>query len=305
MKAALLNEWGTVPQYADIPAPPPPSADEVQIRVIAAGTHRLVRFRTTGKHFSATKLPHIPGSDGVGRTIPDGKLVYFTTFWEKGSFAEIVNVAKREVTAIPEDANPVQIAGLTNPALSSWMAIKARTWNLPEKFTVLIMGATTTSGAVALSVARMLGAGKVIGAARDVKTTESLGYDGVVALTSDPERTDYSVVENVDLILDYIYGPATLQLFKALKPMRPVQYVQIGTLAAPTMDLPGDVLRAKDITIRGAAPGSYSMQTLAQEMPKMFAAIKGLPKQNFKVIPLEDVQNQWMDEKNRLVFTMD
>ncbi|KAH7406674.1 hypothetical protein DE146DRAFT_648088 [Phaeosphaeria sp. MPI-PUGE-AT-0046c] len=304
VKAAIVNEWGVVPQYTDIPAPPNPSADEVQIRTIAAGTHRLVRGRVAGKHFSATTLPHIPGSDGVGRTIPDGKLVYFTTFWQKGSFVEVVNVAKREVTPIPEDSDTVQIAGLANPALSSWMAIKARTSNLPAKFSVLVLGATTISGAVLSHIARMLGAGKVLGAARNVKAIEALGYDGAVELKSDPTETDYTLAEDVDLILDYIYGPPTLQLFKALKPTKPVQYVQIGTLASTTMDLPGDLLRAKDITIRGAAPGSYSMQILAQELPKMLEALKDLPKQDLKVVPLSEVQTQWADEKNRLVFTV-
>ncbi|OAL04672.1 GroES-like protein [Phaeosphaeriaceae sp. SRC1lsM3a] len=304
VKAAIVNEWGAIPQYAEMPAPANPTADEVQIRVIAAGTHRLVRARAAGKHFSATTLPHIPGSDGVGRTIPDNKLVYFTTFWQKGSFVEVVNVAKREVTPIPEESDPVQIAGLANPALSSWMAIKARTSNLPEKFSVLVLGATTTSGAVSSHIARMLGAGKVIGVARNVKAMEALGYDEVVELKSDPAETDYSSAEDVDLILDYIYGPPTLQLFKTLKPTKPVQYVQIGTLASPTMDLPGDLIRAKDITMRGAAPGSYSMQILAQELPKMLEALKDLPKQDLKVVPLSEVQTQWPNEKNRLVFTV-
>lgn len=302
IKAAIVNEWGAIPEYVDVSTPPSPSPDEVQIRVIAAGTHRLVRGRAEGKHFSATTLPHILGSDGVGRTIPDGKLVYFTTFWQKGSFVELVNVAKREVTEISEDSDPVQIAGLANPALSSWMAIKARTSNLPERFSVLVLGATTTSGAVSSHIARMLGAGKVIGVARNVTAMKALGYDEVVELKADPAETDFTLVEDVDLVLDYIYGPPTLQLFKALKPTKPVQYVQIGTLASPTMDLPGDLLRSKDITMRGAAPGSYSMQILASELPKMLEALKDLPKQKLKVVPLSEVHSQWLDEKSRLVF---
>lgn len=60
-----------------------------------------------------------------------------------------------------------------NPALSSWMAIKARTKDLPENFTILIMGATTVSGTVAISLARKLGAGKVIGVARNAETLEN------------------------------------------------------------------------------------------------------------------------------------
>jgi NADPH:quinone reductase-like Zn-dependent oxidoreductase len=301
IKGAIIKTWGTTPTYTSLPTPPPPSTGEVQIRVIAAGIHRLVRGRTTGKHFSATKLPHIPGSDGVGRTTHDNKLVYFTTFWEKGSFADIVNVAERDVIPLPEDLDPVQVAGLVNPALSSWMSIRARTRDLPQDFSVLIVGATTTSGMVAASVARILGSGKVFGAARRMEGLENAGYDGLIQLKENPEETDYSSVAEVDLVLDYIYGPAIVHLFKALKPMRAVQYVQVGTLASTSVDLPGDLLRAKDITMRGSAPGSYSMEVLAQEMPKMLASLKDVPKQKFKVVELKDIETEWVDEKSRIV----
>jgi len=107
MKAAQITSWNTTPTYVDLPSPPAPTATQVQIKVLAAGIHRLVRLRTTGTHPSATQLPHIPGSDGVGRTLPDGKLVYFSTFWEGGSMAELVNVDRTQVTEIPEDADPV------------------------------------------------------------------------------------------------------------------------------------------------------------------------------------------------------
>ena len=304
MKAALVNEWGTIPKFQDVDSPPPPTTDQVQIKVLAVGAHRLVRTRTTGKHFSATKLPHLPGSDGIGRTVSDGKLVYFTTFWEAGSYAEVVNVAKSQVTPVPEDADPVQLAGLVNPALSSWMALTSRTTNLPEKFSVLIIGATTTSGKVALQLARILGAGQIIGAARNPRAVESHGFDELITLENDPATTDYSKAEDVDVVLDYIYGPTTLQLFRALKPTTPVQYVHIGAMSTPTLTLPGDVLRSKDITVRGSAPGSFTMKALAQEMPKMLAAVKNLPKQDFRIVPLEDIESAWPDEKNRIVFTV-
>jgi NADPH:quinone reductase-like Zn-dependent oxidoreductase len=304
MKAARITEWNTTPKLVDISAPPAPGPDEVQIRVLAAGVHTLVRSRLTGKHFSATTLPHIPGSDGVGRTIPDNKLVYFTTFWEKGSFAEIVNVTKRDVTPMPEDSDPVKVAGLINPALSSWMAFKARTFNLPKDFSVVVLGGTTVSGAIALSLARILGAGKVIGVARNVPAMQALGYDDTIELQSDVAKTDYSKVENVDVVLDYIYGPATVALFNALKPTTPVQYIQIGALSSPTADLPAALLRAKDISMRGAAPGSYSMEKLAEELPKLLEVMKDVKAPIFKVVSLDNVEREWPDSKSRLVFTV-
>jgi NADPH:quinone reductase-like Zn-dependent oxidoreductase len=303
MKAALINKWGDTPKYVDTENPPlpAPDAEEVQVKVIAAGLHRLVRGRATGQHFSANILPHILGSDGVGRT-PDGKLVYFSTFFQKGSFCEFVNIKKRELIPIPDNADPVRVAGMVNPLLASWMSIKARTFNLPENYTCLVLGATSTSGKLALSVAKHLGAGKVFGAARNAKAIESAGFDGAIELKDPLDKTDFGLVENVDLILDFIYGPATVEMFKGLKPMTPVQYVQIGTLSQPTMDFPGELLRAKDITLRGAAPGAYSGAAMAAELPNIIAAVPSLDGGDFKVVPLEDIETAWADMKNRYII---
>jgi hypothetical protein len=73
----------------------------------------------------------------VGGRVPDGKLDYFSTFWEKGSLSEYFNITKSDVAHLPGDADPVRVAGLLNPGISSWMAIKARTSNLPPNFFVL------------------------------------------------------------------------------------------------------------------------------------------------------------------------
>jgi NADPH:quinone reductase-like Zn-dependent oxidoreductase len=303
MKAALITAWGQEPQYADTETPsvPGPDSDEVQVKVIAAGLHRLVRGRATGQHFSATKLPHILGSDGVGRT-PDGKLVYFSTFWEKGSFTEYVNVKKQELVPVPEDADPIRVAGMVNPLMASWMALKARVFNPPEKFSVLVMGATSTSGTLALSVARYLGAGKVYGCARNEAAMKSMGYDGIVTLKEPAEETDFSAVQDVDVILDFVYGPATLQLFKALKPTTPTQYVQIGTVASNILELPGDLIRSKDVTIRGAAPGAYSNAAIGAELPHIVAAASKLEGGKFKVVPLKDIGTAWADMKSRYII---
>jgi NADPH:quinone reductase-like Zn-dependent oxidoreductase len=303
MKAAQITSWGEIPKYVDVPAPPTPAdSNTVQIKVLAAGIHRLVRFRTLGTHFSATKLPHIPGSDGVGRTIPDGKLVYFSTFWEAGSLCEIVNVPVGDVTPVPESADPVLVAGLVNPSMSSWMALRLRTENLPPNFTALIVGATSVAGGIALGLSRTLGAGKVIGCARNEKAMNAMGYDDVVVLREPATDTDFSsIAADVDVILDYVYGPITAHLLSSLKPRRGTQYVQIGTLADSNISLPGAVLRSKNLTLRGAAPGAYSAEEAARENPGLMNAVAAIKDQKFKVIDLKDIEKEWPDEKTRIV----
>jgi len=241
--------------------------------------------------------------------VPDGQLVYFSTFWETGSMAEYVNVPRADVTffpsAVAESAvvvDPVNVAGMVNPAMSSWMALKARVFDAPKDFSVLILGATSTSGGIGLTLAKKLGAGKVYGAARKGAAIKAMGYDGAVELKDPLTETDWSAIGgHVDVILDYVYGEATVELFKALKPKGPIQYVQIGTLASETAAIPGALLRAKDLTLRGAAPGAYSAEQIAKELPGMIAAVATMDTQKFKIVPLEDIESAWADMKNRIV----
>lgn len=170
--AAQVTSWGTAPTYTTVPAPPapPPSSDVVQIRVLATGVHQLVRSRAAGKHYTSGALPHLVGVDGVGTTEGEdaGKTVYFVAL-KTGACAERVNVPRAYVFDLPERTTaaltPEAIAAIANPAMSSWMALKTRVDldKLPnEDWTVLVLGATSASGAIAATLARKLGATRYV-----------------------------------------------------------------------------------------------------------------------------------------------
>ncbi|KAK0612492.1 hypothetical protein B0T17DRAFT_479739, partial [Bombardia bombarda] len=296
------------------PANPTPSRDDpVQVKVLAAGLHNLVRGRASGKHYSAKTLPHIPGADGVGTLVPSGQLVYFSAMAVPGagSFVGYINLPLKATAPIPDGADPVRAAGLLNPVMASWMAIKKRTdvAKLPAGWTCVIVGATSLSGMVAVSVAREFGAGKVVGIARDGKKMEGVtGLDEQIVLGSGEgglAGTEWNGALDADVILDFIYGEPTLELFKALKAGKPVQYVQIGTMAGRTVDLPGDVLRSKDITIRGTGPGAWEMREVAVEAPKMLKAIAegrvDAVGYGFKEVKLADIESEWENVEGRMV----
>lgn len=305
MKQALVTEFGQPPKYVEVDTPPIPGPDSdlVQVKVLAAGLPRLAKSRAEGKHYSAKGLPHIPGVDGVGTTT-DGKLVYFSAITPKGgSFTEIVNVPKAAVVEVPEGADPVQIAGLVNPGMSSWLGVKYRTRDLPPNYNVVILGATTTSGALAIELQRQLGAGKVVGVARNVAKLQTLGLDDYIELKEPAEQTDFSKAADADLILDYLWGPPALQLLKSLPAFtKPFQFVQIGSMSALEIALPSDLLRSKNIIMAGSGPGSFSI-------PEMRASIKSLIQEAlvkakpfpFKIVPLKDIEARWNEQGDRIV----
>jgi NADPH:quinone reductase-like Zn-dependent oxidoreductase len=304
MHTAQVTEWGQPPKYLEVDSPPIPAPDSglVQIKVTAVGLHSVVRSRASGNHFSSGTLPHTVGTDGVGTT-SDGQPVYFSTFATGGSFSEIVNVPKGDVTPLPTGIDQAKVAAFVNPGMSSWMALKSRVTKLPQQFCVLIMGATSASGSLAAAFARDLGAKKVIGCARSVDKLSALQLDEVIPLLDPITETDFSHLRDIDVILDYIYGEPAEHLLKSLKSTKPVQYVHIGSLSNKLeISIPGAVIRAKDLTIRGSAPGSFSNQEMKFELPKLLEAMKRIASQVVRVVPLSELETAWNDRGVRTVF---
>jgi NADPH:quinone reductase-like Zn-dependent oxidoreductase len=303
MRAITVASWGAPPTFTADHPDPVGSDDTITIKVLAAGLHSLVRSQAAGQHYSTkfAKVPYIPGADGVG-TSPDGQVVYFSSIATGGAFAEYVNVPKSAVVPVPAGADPVHVAGLVNPGMSSWMALAARVDDLPPNWTVVIVGVTAISARVAVEFVRAKGAGKVIGVARNAKEMAALNLDQAVVLADDPAHTDFTSVGDVHVILDYLYGPATLALLDALDSKVPTQYVQIGSVAALEMPLPAAILRSKDITMRGAGPGSWSLAHFGRELPGLLAAVAKLPDMDLKVRRLEDADAAWAAKRERTVF---
>jgi NADPH:quinone reductase-like Zn-dependent oxidoreductase len=304
MHTAIVTKWGETPKYVEVETPPVPSADSgfVQIKLVASGLHQIVKSRAEGTHYSAKTLPHVPGIDGVATT-EDGKHVYFSTLATGGSMSEVINIPKKDTTPFPEGLDPVQAAALLNPAMSSWMAMRTRTIDLPKNFTVLIMGATTMSGTIAIPLVRSLGAAKVIGVARNVAALEALGLDETIQLMDPVEKTDFSKLGDVDVILDYLWGPPTVHLFNQLASKVPVQFIQVGSMAGLEANLVSANLRSKNITMRGAGPGAWTFPQLIGEYGNILNALKSVKKQEVRVVKLADIEKVWNEKSTvRMVF---
>lgn len=305
MHKAQIEAWAEAPRYIAVDELPAPTADQLQLRVLATGLHAVVRGRASGIHYSAKSLPHVPGIDFVGRDEATGQVYYGASFADTfGTFAERVNVPKAILAPVPDGVDPAAFAGSVNPAMSGWMALTARTENLPKDFTVLIIGATSASGRLAVHAAKSLGAGKVIGAARGAEALKGVaGLDDVVVFQDPITETDFSHVEP-DVILDYVYGDVTAHMLATLRTQKPLQYVQIGTLSQQ-MDIPlgAALLRSTNLTLRGTGPGAWTFPQLAAELPKLLKALAQWPLLAVTEVALKDIEKAWGDKstKGRIV----
>src|ERR1700722_10615215 len=158
MYAAVVTSFDKPPAYREFPDPVARSDDEIVVAVVASGLHRRVRSQADGSHYTSSgELPLVPGIDGVGRA-PDGTLRYFvlpdTTM---GAMAERTVIDLRRAVVLPDGADPILVAAAMNPAMSSCVALRQRIDFEPGQ-SVLILGATGSSGRMAVQVAKRLGA---------------------------------------------------------------------------------------------------------------------------------------------------
>jgi NADPH:quinone reductase-like Zn-dependent oxidoreductase len=304
MSAAVVTSFDEPPHYQQYEVPQPTAREELLVDVLAVGLHPRVRSGAAGAHYTSTgSLPMIPGIDGVGRR-PDGKLVYFVADDARlGTMAQRAIADQRRSIELP-DADVAVVAATLNPAMSAWVALRLRV-PLTAGQRVLVLGATGNAGTMAVQVAKLLGAGRVVGAGRDLERLSALtalGADEVVRLTHDAESTATALAAaaaDVDVVIDYLWGRPAQQAILALLSARSdrsraMNWIQIGAVAGPTIELPSVALRSANLRLQGNGQGAVATEAYLAELPSLVdqtnAGALGL---NAITRPLADVEAIW------------
>ena len=261
MNAAVIHSFEHPPRFETF-EDPVPQENEVLIRVHAAALHPIVRAMANGVHYGAyAKFPAVAGLDGAGQ-LADGRRVYFFTFRKPfGSMAEIAVAAKTSCVPIPDALDDETAAAIVNTAMSSWLALKLRAQMVAGE-TVIVLGATGAAGKLAVPIAKILGAKRVIAVGRNLKTLQQLqshGADEIVSL----HQSDDALMKTlraasgldspdggVNIVLDYLWGRPADCLIQALAKKGltgaspRIRFIQIGDSAGKTIPLAGALLRS-------------------------------------------------------------
>jgi len=322
MKAAIVTAPNKTPIYADFPDPTPKEGEQL-IRVRAAALSNLTRSRASGAHYSSAGIfPAIAGTDGVGLT-PDNRRVYFAMpETPYGSLAQLCPIATRRTIPIPDALDDVTAAAIANPGMSAWGSLVERA-RLVAGETVLINGATGTSGRVAIQLAKYLGAAKVIATGRnpaELETLKQIGADEVIpfALDASNGSADFQAAlqqtfaTDIDIVIDYLWGQSALTILTALAKSiddHPVRFVQVGGAGGEmSINLPAALLRSSAISLMGSGIGSLSREALAQSIRSTFEAVAPAHLTiATQTAPLSRVETVWQTStgKPRAVFTID
>lgn len=310
MKAAVLHKFGAVPRYEDFPEPMA-GAGDVRIRVQAAALENFDRMAAQGDHYgSQGKFPRFPaivGHSGAG-ALADGTLVTFGGSRPPyGTMAEIAVVPKEYaeyICRVPAGIAAGLAAALPAPALTSYLPLKWKAKLEPGQ-TVLILGATGVAGRLAVRIAALLGAARVVAAGRDASLLRSLPELGASAVV-DLKLPDAEVADAIarecgggyDVVLDFLWGHPAELFFRAVTPhdvgfaKGRTRYVQVGQAAGAVSSLPAAALRTSGLELSGA--GGIPPGALPQALEQIWSWVQdGKLTMEIEKVPLSDVSEAW------------
>lgn len=236
MKAATIARDGsfTLAEHFD-----PAAADGMAvIDVRAAGIGPTDLMRAKG-FFGPVTGVYVPGGEGTG-LLADGTRVYFGhSAAPFGAIAEKTLVPVSEVWSFPPQLADDLVIGLAISGIGALIPMEEA--QIRQGDNVLILGATGPVGQIALQLAKILGAGHVVAAARSAEKLAQLvarGWaDDTVQLGTSDDEAALKTASNggFDVVLDVIYGPPAEAAMRATRPG--ARMMSIGVQAGPTVTL--------------------------------------------------------------------
>jgi NADPH2:quinone reductase len=266
VRAALLSRVGEPPAAGDAPEP---EAGEgtVLLDVLAAPLNPIDLAVGEGRFYAGRpETPYVVGKEGVGRVL-EGERAGATVYFQRpgglggreGALAERAAAPVGSLWDVPEGLDPVLASCFGVAGLAAWLPLEWRA-ELREGETVLVLGASGALGAIAVQAAKLLGAGRVVAAARSEEglvRARELGADATVGLADEkdlPAALREAAEGEIDVTVDPLWGePAVAALAATAKGGR---LVQIGQSAGPEATIPSASVRGKLVSILGHTSGA-------------------------------------------------
>ncbi|HEV7401176.1 MAG TPA: zinc-binding dehydrogenase [Solirubrobacterales bacterium] len=296
MEAAVLKDYGSDPEFGEFEEPEANGMALVEVSVAGLNPvdHTIASGRFPGRE---PPLPSVPGLEGIGTVA--GRRVYFDTpVAPFGSMGERTLVKDDELIEVPDGlANGVAVSfGVSG--LAAWLAL---TWRaeLQEGESVLVLGSSGVLGQIAVQGARLLGAGRVVAAARDSESLDrarhELGADAVVELGGKgdlTERFKEAAGGGFDVVVDPLWGEPAVAALAALNVEG--RLVQIGNSAGESVELPTRGFRNQLGRIVGHTNFKASRELKREAFAAMCEhALAGKLKVETEGVPLRKVGEAW------------
>jgi len=279
VRAAIVEGLGRPPAPADVAEPERRPGDAL-VRISAAALNPVELHIWNGHFFDGPpRPPYVIGLEGVGvveegeRLAPGTRVrVEFVHpgYGRDGTVAEYAVVpegpdaadraSQASVAPIGDELDDTEVAALGVPVFTALMCLERaqRAGASLNGAHVLVTGATGAVGLVAVQLAKLTGAARVVAAGRDRERLErarSLGADATVELGDDHgaeelrDRFAEAGAGRLDIALDPLWGEPARAAIEALT--HDGVYVSFGQAASPLAELSGIPMRNRRVTMVG------------------------------------------------------
>jgi NADPH2:quinone reductase len=294
MRAAVLHEYGvpTPGEFEDLE----PGPGQAVVEVLAAGVNPVDVSICAGRFYAGKPpLPSVAGREGVGML--NGERVYFDApISPFGSMAERALIDPGSTYPVPVGVDEGVAVALGISGLAAWLPLTWRAELQPGEH-VLVLAASGVLGQIAVQAAKLLGAGRVVAAARSREGLErcvELGADATVRLDEPdlPAALQRAADGRIDVVLDPLFGAPFAAAVNAAS--FGARIVQIGQGAGAEATIASAAIRGKLLTILGHSNGAAPPEIKREAYARMADAVaRGELTVEVERLPLEQVQEAW------------
>jgi NADPH2:quinone reductase len=296
MRAAVLEAVGDIPTVRDFDEPTGDPHSEI-VDVLLAGCNPVDLLLASGK-MGTPVTPSVVGREGIG--VLDGKRVYFNGPPDPfGSWAQRCRVDPAKTFPVPEGLADDLAVACGIAGLAAWLPL-TRHADVSHGESVLVLGATGVVGRIAVQVAKVLGAGRVVGAGRNPDALEQarmLGADATVQLggDDDAEALRSEAGDGYDVVVDLVYGKPFVAALDATA--NGATLITVGEGAGPTAEVSFRALTGRThIGHLNDAMGPEVMRAGYGEITKH--AVAGRIHVDTRQYSLEDAAQAWREQES-------
>jgi NADPH:quinone reductase len=285
---------------------PQPAADEVLIRVLAAGVNGPDVLQRKGGYAPPPGASDIPGLEVAGEVAAVGRAVTRFRVGDRvcalitgGGYAEFAVANEKATLSIPKGLSVIEAAAMPETFMTVWLNLFRR-GGLQKGETVLIHGGASGIGTTATMLAKAFGAARIITtASSDAHRQASLRLGADLSINYREadfvaEVARFTNGDGADVILDIVAGDYVGRNYQAAAMHGRI--VQVSALAGQVKDLDVWPLMKKQLTHIGSTlrPRSYEdkasiIRDLEAHVWPLFAAGIAKP-QIYRTFSLDDAR---------------
>jgi NADPH:quinone reductase len=261
MKAIRIHETGgpEVMHLEDVETPTP-AQGEILIKVAAAGVNYADLAQRQGAYLTRTRTPMTMGFEVAGTIAARGpgvsappvgtRVIAFV----EGGYAEYAIASASTIIPIPENLDFTHAAAFAVQGLTAYQTLR-ESGRLQPGESVLVQAAAGGVGTLAIQLARLMGAGKVIGTASNEQKLDlvrRLGADAAINYTQNDwvEQVKQATGgPGVDVVLEVVGGPISEECLQCLAPFG--RMVVIGAASGQLVQFSGIQLMYKNLSVVG------------------------------------------------------